>query len=194
MPRSDIRIALRTLDFDERFPTDSWKINNLTQTVDQEVRIHPAVPRTFISGSETYVTVSIPGSFANSVSPCEVTPNRTADMGDNLVLICSEVDIAPFMPIARSKLPAAVVRWFQNRAVGRNPRHHLLLIGSLRARRIRDVSVCRADSARHGGLYSCPPSLSPSSLGRLSQFLDGKKTRGEGTPVLRAFDEWQLSF
>jgi hypothetical protein len=37
MPRSDIRIALRTLDFDETFPADSWKINNLTQTVDQEV-------------------------------------------------------------------------------------------------------------------------------------------------------------
>ena len=37
MPQSDIRIALRTLDFEKRFPTDPWKINNLTQTVDQEV-------------------------------------------------------------------------------------------------------------------------------------------------------------
>jgi len=37
MPQSDIRIALRTLDFEKRFPTDPWKINNLIQTVDQEV-------------------------------------------------------------------------------------------------------------------------------------------------------------
>jgi hypothetical protein len=37
MPQSDIRIALRTLDFEKRFPTDPWKINNLTLTVDQEV-------------------------------------------------------------------------------------------------------------------------------------------------------------
>jgi hypothetical protein len=28
---------LRTLDFEKPFPTDPWKINNLTQTVDQEV-------------------------------------------------------------------------------------------------------------------------------------------------------------
>jgi hypothetical protein len=36
MPQSDIGIALRTLDFEKPFPTDPWKINNLTQT-DQEV-------------------------------------------------------------------------------------------------------------------------------------------------------------
>jgi hypothetical protein len=78
------------------------------------------------SGSET---------FANSVSPCEVTPNRTGDMGDNLVLICSQVDIAPSVPTARSKPPAAVGRWLQKRAVGRNARHHLLLAqGSMRSR------------------------------------------------------------
>jgi len=34
MPRSDISIALRILDFEGSFPT---KINNLTQTVNQEV-------------------------------------------------------------------------------------------------------------------------------------------------------------
>ena len=37
MPQLVVRIALRTLDFEKPFPTDPWKINNLTQTVDQEV-------------------------------------------------------------------------------------------------------------------------------------------------------------
>jgi hypothetical protein len=37
MPQSVVRIALRTLDFEKPFPTDPWKINNLTQTADQEV-------------------------------------------------------------------------------------------------------------------------------------------------------------
>ena len=37
MPQLVVRIALRTLDFEKPFPTDPWKINNLTQTLDQEV-------------------------------------------------------------------------------------------------------------------------------------------------------------
>src|SRR5262252_1137309 len=37
MPQLVVRIALRTLDFEKPFPTDHSKINNLTQTVDQEV-------------------------------------------------------------------------------------------------------------------------------------------------------------